>query len=186
MLLGACGGAGLYFLLLAPLLRPLWDFWAAAAAAFGRLLALPLHFGVKLAKKIGNSMKKHFLFWKKYATMKQYRWEYPPSTRRRKGDRYGTEEKTQKNAGAVCWAALVLLILLGVMAYKLVEVYGDLSVGKEREARLRTQKEQKQEEVNSLKDALSHADDPDYILGLARDRLGLVEDGERIFRDVNN
>ena len=81
---------------------------------------------------------------------------------------------------------LLLLILLGVMAYKLVEVYGDLSVGKEREARLRTQKEQKQEEVNSLKDALSHADDPDYILGLARDRLGLVEDGERIFRDVNN
>ena len=43
LLLGACGGAGLYFLLLAPLLRPLWDFWAAAAAAFGRLLALPLH-----------------------------------------------------------------------------------------------------------------------------------------------
>ena len=67
-----------------------------------------------------------------------------------------------------------------------MEVYGDLSGGKEREARLRTQKEQKQEEVNSLKDALSHADDPDYILGLARDRLGLVEDGERIFRDVNN
>ena len=96
LLLGACGGAGLYFLLLAPLLRPLWDFWAAAAAAFGRLLALPLHFGVKLAKKIGNSLKKHFLFWKKYATMKQYRWEYPPSARRRKGDRYGTEEKHKK------------------------------------------------------------------------------------------
>ena len=34
LLLGACGGAGLYFLLLAPLLRPLWDFWAAAAAAW--------------------------------------------------------------------------------------------------------------------------------------------------------
>lgn len=96
LLLGACGGAGLYFLLLAPLLRPLWDFWAAAAAAFGRLLVLPLHFGVKLAKKIGNFLKKHFLFWKKYATMKQYRWEYPPSARRRKGDRYGTEEKHKK------------------------------------------------------------------------------------------
>ena len=89
-----------------------------------------------------------------------------------------------REAGSLLF--LVLLILLGVMAYKLVEAYGDLSVGKEREARLRTQKEQKQEEVNSLKDALSHADDPDYILGLARDRLGLVEDGERIFRDVNN
>ena len=80
----------------------------------------------------------------------------------------------------------VLLILLGVMAYKLVEVYGDLSAAKEQEARLRTQVEQKEEENNSLKDALSHAGDPDYILGLARDRLGLAEDGERIFPDVNN
>ena len=83
-------------------------------------------------------------------------------------------KKNTKKRRSGLLGALVLLILLGVMAYKLVEVYGDLSVGKE------------QEEVNSLKDALSHADDPDYILGLARDRLGLVEDGERIFRDVNN
>ena len=80
----------------------------------------------------------------------------------------------------------MLLILLGVMAYKLVEVYGDLSVFKEREARLRTQVEQKEEENNSLEDALSHADDPNYILWLARNRYGLVEDGERIFPDVNN
>lgn len=80
----------------------------------------------------------------------------------------------------------MLLILLGVMAYKLVEVYGDLSAAKEREARLYAQKEQKEEENNSLKDALSHADDPDYILGLAHDRLGLVEDGERDFPDVNS
>ena len=85
-----------------------------------------------------------------------------------------------------CYYITGLLILLGVMAYKLVEVYGDLSAAKEQEARLRTQVEQKEEENNSLKDALSHADDPDYILGLARDRLGLAEDGERIFPDVNN
>ena len=74
------------------------------------------------------------------------------------------------------------LILLGVMAYKLVEVYGDLSAAKDREARLYAQKEQKEEEVNSLEDALSHADDPDYIRGLAHDRLGMLEDGERDFR----
>ena len=60
------------------------------------------------------------------------------------------------------------------------------SAAKEQEARLHAQVEQKEEENNSLKDALSHANDPDYILGLARDRLGLVEDGERVFRDVNN
>ena len=92
-------------------------------------------------------------------------------------------KKNTKKRRSGLLGALVLLILLGVMAYKLVEVYGDLSAAKEQEARLRTQKE---EENNSLKDALSHADDPDYILGLARDRLGLAEDGERIFPDVNN
>ena len=91
-------------------------------------------------------------------------------------------KKNTKKRRSGLLGALVLLILLGVMAYKLVEVYGDLSAAKEQEARLRTQVEQK----NSLKDALSHADDPDYILGLARDRLGLAEDGERIFPDVNN
>ena len=94
-------------------------------------------------------------------------------------------KKNTKKRRSGLLGALVLLILLGVMAYKLVEVYGDLSAGKEREARLRTQKEQKQE-VNSLKDSLSHADDPDYILRLAGDRYGMLEDGARIFRDVDS
>lgn len=95
-------------------------------------------------------------------------------------------KKNTKKRRSGLLGALVLLILLGVMAYKLVEVYGDLSVFKEREARLRTQVEQKEEENNSLEDALSHADDPNYILWLARNRYGLVEDGERIFPDVNS
>jgi len=72
-------------------------------------------------------------------------------------------KKNTKKRRSGLLGALVLLILLGVMAYKLVEVYGDLSAAKEQEARLRTQVEQKEEENNSLKDALSHADDPDYI-----------------------
>ena len=95
-------------------------------------------------------------------------------------------KKNTKKRRSGLLGALVLLILLGVMAYKLVEVYGDLSAAKEQEARLHAQMEQKQEENNSLEDALSHADDPNYILWLARNRYGLVEDGERIFPDVNN
>lgn len=90
-------------------------------------------------------------------------------------------KKNTKKRRSGLLGALVLLILLGVMAYKLVEVYGELAAAKEQEARLHAQVEQKEEKNNSLKDALSHADDPDYILGLARDR-GMAEDGERIFR----
>lgn len=95
-------------------------------------------------------------------------------------------KKNTKKRRSGLLGALVLLILLGVMAYKLVEVYGDLSAAKDREARLYAQKEQKEEEVNSLEDALSHADDPDYILRLAGDRYGMLEDGARIFRDVDS
>ena len=95
-------------------------------------------------------------------------------------------KKNTKKRRSGLLGALVLLILLGVMAYKLVEVYGDLSAAKDREARLYAQKEQKEEEVNSLEDALSHADDPDYILRLAGERYGMLEDGARIFRDVDS
>ena len=56
-------------------------------------------------------------------------------------------KKNTKKRRSGLLGALVLLILLGVMAYKLVEVYGDLSAAKEQEARLRTQVEQKEEET---------------------------------------
>lgn len=95
-------------------------------------------------------------------------------------------KKNTKKRRSGLLGALVLLILLGVMAYKLVEIYGDLSAAKEQEARLHAQVEQKEEENNSLKDALSHADDPDYILRLSGDRYGMLEDGARIFRDVDS
>lgn len=54
-------------------------------------------------------------------------------------------KKNTKKRRSGLLGALVLLILLGVMAYKLVEVYGDLSAAKDREARLYAQKEQKEE-----------------------------------------
>ena len=103
LLLGACGGAGLYFLLLAPLLRPLWDFWAAAAAAFGRLLALPLHFGVKLAKKIGNSLKNTF-FLEKVRYNETVSVGVSPICKAQERRPLWHGRNTQKNAGAVCWA----------------------------------------------------------------------------------
>ena len=104
LLLGACGGAGLYFLLLAPLLRPLWDFWAAAAAAFGRLLALPLHFGVKLAKKNREFPEKTLSFWKKIRYNETVSVGVSPICKAQERRPLWHGRNTQKNAGAVCWA----------------------------------------------------------------------------------
>jgi len=46
--------------------------------------------------------------------------------------------------------------------------------------------EEKTQENEALRSDLSKKDDPDFIKGLARDLLGLAEEGERIFYDVND
>ena len=50
-----------------------------------------------------------------------------------------------------------------------------------------SQQLQEQKKENSdLESDLSKADDKEFIKGLAKDQLGLAEDGERIFYDVNH
>ena len=76
MLLGIVLGAVLYFLLPSALLRPVWDFWTAAAAETARLLRLPFSLCLGLIKKLCKTAKKVFLFLRKYAKIKNYKWEF--------------------------------------------------------------------------------------------------------------
>jgi len=88
-------GAVLYFLLAAPLLRPLWAFWTDAAAAAGHLLWLPVLFLGRIAKKIGRKAKKDFQFFRRYVTIKQYRWDFVPL--HREADGKGGRVHREKN-----------------------------------------------------------------------------------------
>lgn len=76
MLFGCIGGMVFYFLLLSGLLRPLWEFWADAAARFLALLWKPVVFLTCRAKKMGKFIKKHFHFLRRYATIGLYKWEF--------------------------------------------------------------------------------------------------------------
>ncbi|MEA5142650.1 MAG: spore cortex biosynthesis protein YabQ [Oscillibacter sp.] len=69
-------GAVFYFGALSGLLRPLWDFWVDAAAYVLHLLWLPLHFLFITCKKWGIFFKKLFQFFKKYATIFTYQWQF--------------------------------------------------------------------------------------------------------------
>lgn len=91
-------GAALYFLLLSPLLRPLWAFWAGSAARLVQLLWLPAAFLGRCAKKLCKSAKKLFHFLRHYATIRGYKWEIL-LIRRRAEDKGGRlhREKGQKN-----------------------------------------------------------------------------------------
>ena len=101
-LLHAALGAALYFLLAAPLLRPLWDFWADAAAQLLRFSQLPFSLLWRAAKKLCKLAKKLFHFLRRYATIRRYRWEYVliHSRADRKGGHFHREKGTENKARA--------------------------------------------------------------------------------------
>lgn len=81
---------------------------------------------------------------------------------------------------------VVLMVLLAVVSVQLVHVYGQLDSAKAQRETMSQELEQKKKENSSLESDLGKANDKEFIKGLAKDQLGLAEDGERIFYDVNH
>ena len=81
---------------------------------------------------------------------------------------------------------VVLLVLLAVVSVQLVHVYGQLDSAKAQRETMSQELEQQKKENSSLESDLGKANDKEFIKGLAKDQLGLAEDGERIFYDVNH
>ena len=69
MLLAIFLGFVLYFLVFAPILRPIWSFWSEVLASFLALLWSPAALTLRLGKKFQIYIKKLFYFWCKYATI---------------------------------------------------------------------------------------------------------------------
>lgn len=95
------------------------------------------------------------------------------------------QKKTRKKRSNTV-LLLVLAVLIVVVGVEIVNVYGRLRNVRAQEAALTQQMEEKTQENEALRSDLSKKDDPDFIKGLARDLLGLAEEGERIFYDVND
>ena len=81
---------------------------------------------------------------------------------------------------------VVLLILLAVVSVELVRVYGQLDSRETEREDISQKLEEQKKENSSLESDLSKANVKEFIKGLAKDQLGLAEDGERIFYDVNH
>ena len=81
---------------------------------------------------------------------------------------------------------LVLLVLLAVVSVELIRVYGQLDSAKSERETMSQELEQQKKENSALESDLGKANDKEFIKGLAKDQLGLAEDGERIFYDVNH
>ena len=71
MILGAAGGAVLFFCAFSGLLRPVWVFWADTLAFLAELVCLPLRWTKKFCKKMLRQVKNLFYFWRKCFTIRE-------------------------------------------------------------------------------------------------------------------
>lgn len=81
---------------------------------------------------------------------------------------------------------MVLAVLILVVGVEIINVYGRLKEVRAQEVALTQQLQEKTQENQALQSDLDKKDDQEFIKALARDLLGLAEEGERIFYDVND
>lgn len=187
MLLAMVLGAIMYFAAFSSLFCPLWTFWLDAAAEWCALLWKPAALLIRCGKKFGQFLKKLFHFCFKYATIKEYQWKYPLLTEKNRGKEAtpvakGRKKRKNRASGVV----VAVLLLSGVVGMEIVHVYGQIDEARAQETELATRLEEQKRVNAGLAEDLSRADDEEFIKELARDELGLAEQGERIFYDVND
>lgn len=179
MLSGAALGAVIWFSLFSKLLRPVWEIWCAALVAAVLLLLKPLLFLWNLLQKGWSAIKKAFSFLLSWSKMKYHHTEEEEAAMAAKNT------KTKKRKKTSPLLLMVLAVLIVVLAVQVVNVYGDLADVKQQEASLHDALTQQQQENDALRSDLEKKDDVNFIKALARELLGLAEEGERIFYDVN-
>lgn len=188
MLTGMALGAAAWFSLPSRLLRPVWDFWTGALLAMCRLLWKPAAIFLTGIKKLAAAAKKGFSFLIKCAKInleqasKESR--HTPRERRERSMKAKKTKRTKKRPSIVM--VLVILTFVTVLGVQIIKVYDQLQSARQTEAALNQQLTQQRQENEALRSDLSRKNDESFIKALARDLLGLAEEGERIFYDVND
>ena len=94
------------------------------------------------------------------------------------------QDKKKKRRAPI--TLVVLVVLVAVVSVELLRVYGQLGSAKTQRDTMGQQLEEQKKENSERESDLGKANDKEFIKGLAKDQLGLAEDGERIFYDVNH
>lgn len=89
-----------------------------------------------------------------------------------------------KRAGLV--TKIVILAIIVYAGISLVSLKGQVSDARETRDELQTQVYSVLQTNTELQYAIDHSTDPETIEDIARNKLGLVKPGEKIFYDVNN
>ena len=80
---------------------------------------------------------------------------------------------------------LLLVVLMIGIGVQLVNLKGELEAAREEEAYYSQRLQQLQAENARLEEDIANSDDPELIEAIAREELGMVSSGEKIFIIVN-
>lgn len=80
----------------------------------------------------------------------------------------------------------VILILIVYLSITLLNVRGRIQTAAADYADLQTQVVAQEAENAALEEHIENSDDQDTVLEIAKEKLGLVEDGEVVFYDTTN
>ncbi len=81
--------------------------------------------------------------------------------------------------------ACIVAILVGVLSYRCVELYAKNSSYAEKEAALQEQLEYEQDREEEIAEYEDYVTTDAYIIEMARKKLGLVFEGETVFREAD-
>ena len=185
VLMGARGGAVLFFCLLSRPMRPLWDFWL-------ELLLAPAELVWRTGKKCGRRTKKSFSFCRKWVTMKGKHWRERLRPPRQEGDeemnRAPVKEKKkaqprqEKKRPSGKLTLLILAALLAGIGVQLYSLYGQMQAARAEEAVYAQRLAELEETNRRLQEDVDNSGSLALIENIARDELGMVSEGEKIFR----
>ncbi len=92
--------------------------------------------------------------------------------------------KKTKRAGLM--TKLVVLAILIVVSISLLNLRSRLNSAEAARAQLQAQVDEQTQRNAALEDDIANSDDPDVILEVAKEKLGLVNNEEVIFYDTTN
>lgn len=190
ILLGCGGGCVLFFCLLSSLLRPLWDLWVELLVFLVRCLLFPLHMVQDFLIKIAKRGKNLFLFFRKWVTIRNYKWAVI-RIHRKKGAvpvarKEPAKKKTAKRPKADVITKVLILALLLLFGGQLYRLQGQVKEAEAQQAALATQVEQQRQENDALTRDIENGDNQELMQKIAREELNLVNPGEKIFYDIVN
>ena len=189
MSFGIAGGAVLFRGLLAPLLRPVWSFWRDLAL-------LPFRWVRELLKKMGGKAKKVCTFLRKGFIIKFITPLRKKRSPAQKGDdgmaaapggKNPSASRKKPKAGRNSHASgkltiFFILLLLAGLCTQIFRMFDQLQEARELEASYTVQLADLREENQKLQADLDNSGSMDLIEDIARDQLGMVREGEKIFR----